>query len=155
MDNGEETRQARNRLLRLLGFRLRSRHEAAVLLDREGFSGPAIGAALEEMQRLGYIDDARYCAEYTRSRFHRGYGPHRIRAELRQKGIDAALVEDQLASLYQGQEEADRARSLVAGKLAALHDTRDPLMLRRCAALLERRGYTQGVIRQVLREFFP
>ncbi len=154
MTGQEEFNAARNRLLRLLGFRLRSRFEAEETLRREGYTGPVIEAALEEMERLGYIDDARFCSEYTYSRFRRGYGPHRIRLELKQKRVGGNLVEERLAALFRGPAEVDQARSLVDKKLAAGYNPADRSARRRCAALLQRRGFGKGVIRQVLQEYF-
>lgn len=154
MTGPEEFSAARNRLLRLLSFRLRSRFEAEETLRREGYTGPVIVAALEEMERLGYIDDARFCSEYTYSRFRRGYGPHRIRLELKQKKVGGNLVEERLAAIFHGSVEADQARSLLDKRLAAGYNPADRSAWRRCAALLQRRGFGKGVIRQVLQDFF-
>lgn len=44
-----------------------------------------------EAERL--LSDERFVEVYVRSRESRGFGPLRIRAELRERGVDAALVE--------------------------------------------------------------
>lgn len=149
----EEFKAARNRLLRLVSFRLRSRFEAGETLRREGYTGPVIEAALDEMARLGYVDDARFCSEYAYSRFRRGYGPHRICLELKQKGVSANLVEEKLTTLFCGTVELDQARSLLAKRLAAGYDPADRKVWWRCAAFLQRRGFGKEIIRQVLREY--
>ncbi len=155
MANGrDELKAARNRLLRLLDFRPRSRFEAEVILRREGYALPVIETALAEIERLGYINDACFCNEYAYSRFHRGYGPHRIRLELKQKRVAASLVEEVLATIFDGSVETDRARSLLVKKLSPGYDPADRAMRRRCANFLQRRGFGKEVIRFLLPEYF-
>lgn len=40
------------------------------------------------------LSDRRYIEAYHRSRVRRGWGPLRIRAELREHGVDDALIDD-------------------------------------------------------------
>jgi len=41
----------------------------------------------------GLLSNARYAESYVQSRFQRGHGPLKIRAELRERGIDDALID--------------------------------------------------------------
>ena len=47
---------------------------------------------LHELQEEGLQSDERFCESYVRQRAGRGYGPERIRMELRQKGAAEDLV---------------------------------------------------------------
>jgi regulatory protein len=38
------------------------------------------------------LDNARFAESFVHSRYQRGQGPHKIRAELRERGIDDGLV---------------------------------------------------------------
>ncbi|MDO3386596.1 regulatory protein RecX [Gilvimarinus sp. SDUM040013] len=55
--------------------------------------------AVEWLQELGYLDDKRFTEAFVRSSVARGRGPIRITQELRQKGVDATLVEQAIAEL--------------------------------------------------------
>jgi regulatory protein len=41
----------------------------------------------------GLLSNARYAESFIHSRFQRGQGPQKIRAELRERGVDDALIE--------------------------------------------------------------
>jgi len=41
----------------------------------------------------GLLSNARYAESFIHSRFQRGQGPQRIRAELRERGIDDVLID--------------------------------------------------------------
>jgi regulatory protein len=42
------------------------------------------------------LSNARYAESFIHSRFQRGQGPQKIRAELRERGVDDALIESGL-----------------------------------------------------------
>ncbi|HUH36463.1 MAG TPA: regulatory protein RecX [Spongiibacteraceae bacterium] len=58
-----------------------------------------VTAVLEQLRSEGLQSDQRYAESQLRSQISRGRGPQRIRAELRQKGLDEALVESAIAEL--------------------------------------------------------
>lgn len=60
----------------------------------------------------GLLSDQRFAEVYARGRFERGYGPLRIRAELRERGVGSDLAEQMLAGLSRSWvESAGRQRS--------------------------------------------
>ena len=64
-----------------------------------GASTPAtVGAALEELVERRYLDDERYARQFVVIHAERGQGPLRIRRDLAQLGLPAALIETQLES---------------------------------------------------------
>ena len=50
-------------------------------------------ATVNELVAQGLLSDARYAESFIHSRFQRGQGPQKIRAELRERGVDDALIE--------------------------------------------------------------
>lgn len=72
--------------------------ELAVKLSTKGFDATEIEDALSRLQSLGLQDDGRYCEAYVRARYQKGFGPERIRQELRQRGIDLAHIDSALNS---------------------------------------------------------
>lgn len=50
--------------------------------------------ALAVLVEDGLLSDARYAESYLRFRMNKGFGPIRIREELRQRGVSNALIDD-------------------------------------------------------------
>ena len=47
---------------------------------------------LDDLERRGLLNDERFAEQYLAMRKRRGYGPLRIRSELRERGVDAGLA---------------------------------------------------------------
>ena len=76
-----------------------------------GVAGDARADALETLERIGYVDDARFAARRAATLAARGYGDEAIRHRLAGDGIAPDLSEEALAAL---ETESDRARELVS-----------------------------------------
>ena len=50
-------------------------------------------ATVNALVAEGLLSNARYAESFIHSRFQRGQGPQKIRAELRERGVDDALIE--------------------------------------------------------------
>lgn len=98
----EETLEAseadvRDAAIRLLARREHARRELVAKLRGRGFGAELIETVLDQLEGERLLSDARYAEVYVRSRIGSGHGPLRIRAELRERGIDEAFVERELA----------------------------------------------------------
>lgn len=85
---------------RAIGLLARREHGAAELTKKlcsKGFALDDVQKALKMCQQLGYQDDGRFAEQKMRSRMAKGYGPERIRLELRQLGIDGDVIDTVLA----------------------------------------------------------
>ena len=71
----------------------------AAKLSRKGFADPDIEAELDRLAGERLQDDRRFTEAYVRYRIGRGYGPVRIRTELRERGIDSALADSVFETL--------------------------------------------------------
>ena len=102
---------------------------------------------LDELAKAGLQSDARFTESYVDSRVRRGSGPQRIRAELRERGIDDSLIAETL-DLYTEQwwEELRRVHD---GKYGSEPPADRKEMARR-ARFLEYRGFPTDLIRQLL-----
>ena len=80
--------------LRALRAADRSRAELDARLEQKGFDGDERRQALDELERLGYLDDERTAATRAERLADRGYGDAYIRADLEQRGLptDDALA---------------------------------------------------------------
>jgi regulatory protein len=117
-------------------------------LQARGFEEGLIAQAITILTEEGSLDDTRYTELYVAERAAKGFGPLRIRAELRERGVDDALIDRQLRTM-----DADWA-----GYLAEIYDRRfgserppDRAEFARRGRFLEQRGFPIEMIRRVLR----
>lgn len=83
-----------------IGLLARREHSAGELerkLESRGYDAEATSTVLAELSRKGLLSDERYVASFITHHAARGQGPQRIRAELRDSGVAAELVERLLA----------------------------------------------------------
>ena len=84
---------------RALGLLARREHSAAELkrkLRQKGYASADIDAGLSPLLLDGSVSDRRFTEAYVNMRMNRGYGPMRILAELRERGIPAELAHEYL-----------------------------------------------------------
>jgi regulatory protein len=132
--------------LRVLGYRARSEQEMRLKLQRKGFSARVTDRTLMELTRLQLLDDREFARGWVAARA--GYGPIRLRCELRQKGIAADLAEDTIAALRSEDEDFATAWRL-ARKAQRGTAVRDRAALQRLRQMLLRRGFTGDVVTRV------
>jgi regulatory protein len=80
--------------IRLLATREHSRVELRRKLLARGGEAAVVEAVLDGLAQRRLQSDERYAEHYVVQRAARGYGPARIRAELRERGIDDATIAD-------------------------------------------------------------
>jgi len=58
-----------------------------------------ISRVINQLAREGLQSDQRFTESYLHSRLQKGYGPVRLKQELRERGIAGELIEESLANL--------------------------------------------------------
>jgi SOS response regulatory protein OraA/RecX len=101
--------------LRALRAADRSRAELEARLERQGFDDGERQKALDNLERLGYLDDERTATLRAERLAERGYGDAYIRADLEQRGLPA---DDALAAIEPEPERATRFANKGAAWLA-------------------------------------
>ena len=143
--------EARQRLVRYLALRRKSRREAQLYLARLGFSEEAVQGALEKAAALGMIDDAGYAQAYTRSAQRSAHkGPRAIRYELFQRGVDPQTTAEAVAGAEPREVQLKHAKQAARRRAEALR--RDPKGRTKLSQFLMRKGYDGSVAAQVARE---
>ncbi len=79
--------------IQYLARREYSRAELVQRLQSKGVAIEAIDPALDGLAAEGLQSDSRFAEVFVRSRLVRGQGPNRIRADIRQRGIDDSLTD--------------------------------------------------------------
>ena len=80
----------------LLARREHSYAELLRKLRQRGAAAEMAEVELDRLQEQGLLSDERFCEAYVYSRSQRGYGPVRLREELRQRGVAERLIDDVL-----------------------------------------------------------
>ena len=135
---------AKDRALRLLGVRDRSRRELERRLLRAGFEPDEIATALDDLTAVGLIDDERFAgAVVHHARSGRLAGRRAVMSSLLGAGVDRETAERVSAPL--GEDEADRAQVLADRQAEKLGGQDPEKAFRRIAGLLARRGFAPGI----------
>ncbi len=95
MTDAAEIRRA---AIGLLARREHARLELSHKLRARGFEPEAVEATLDELEAERLLSDVRFAESYVTARVARGYGPQRIRAELRERGVGEEAIERELRS---------------------------------------------------------
>lgn len=112
---------AYTRTLHFLSYRARSAQELDAYLQGKGFEEPSRLAVLERLKNEGYLDDARFSADWVENRCEfRPRSQTLLRTELRHKGIpedtiDATFEKAQLDDAQLAEEAAKKAARRYAG----------------------------------------
>ncbi len=110
-----------------------------------GVGDDDVRSALEDLERVGLVDDAAFARELVESRAgHRLEGDRAIRSALRSKGVDPAVGEAALAEIGGGDEEA-RAFELAELRARRLSGLPPERAYPRLLSFLQRRGYGYGL----------
>lgn len=142
----DEIGRARESALTFLAHRPRSKSEVVQRLRKHGYPEPAIDAALERLERAGFVDDVAFAEYWVRNREQfRPRGRYALRQELRQKGVESEVIEATLQDLDEG-ESAYRAAMQRTASWAGLDEA---TAARKCSSFLQRRGFGYAVIQEV------
>lgn len=134
-----DTRRASEKALYLLEFRSHSKKELSDKIARTAASREAAEAAADRMEELGLVDDTAYAKGLAKTMIvNKQYGLHRVRYELRHKGIDNDII-DEILGEYEDEDFSDTIRTFLDKKYPDYAE--DPAVRRRAIAALQRRGY--------------
>lgn len=135
-------------MVRLLAGREHSRAELRRKLSGR-FASTELEPVLDDLAERGLQSDRRFAEAYAAMRQSRGYGPLAIRAELKQRGVDAALIASALDAL--DPDWLAQMRGLSERKFGA-DPPADRKQMARRGRFLAQRGFPADLIHQLLRD---
>ena len=136
---------ARDRALRLLSFRARSRRELERRLLRAGYEPVEVEQALTGLEEVGLVDDEQFArAVVEHHSVVRLAGRRGVRAALLGSGVDRETADRALEELG---DDAERARELADRRATRLSGLPPEQALRRLTEFLVRRGHSPAVAR--------
>lgn len=127
----------------MLARREHSQRELRTKLEQAGCDEPEIRDVVERLRQQNYQNDARFAGMLLRARVAHGYGPARIRAELRSHGLDAADIDSLIACA--DVDWSVLARALVLRKYGSALPA-DYAERARRAQFLSRRGFDAATV---------
>jgi len=135
--------------LGLLARREHSRDELRRKLESRGFVAGEVNSLLDKLAAERLQSDARFAEAYVHARQARGFGPVRIRVELKERGVSDSLIDEYLDEHAPGWCELLRAqyRKRFGGKPA--NDYRERA---RQGRFLQQRGFSTDMIGRLLDE---
>ena len=129
----------------MIGSRALSKRELTKRLVRRGSSASDAQAAADWLEDIGAVDDAGYAAAVARHYGGKGYGPQRVREELRRRGVDRALWDEALEEMPETAEILDQLiRKKCRGELS------DPREKKRVSDALLRRGFAWSDVKAAM-----
>jgi regulatory protein len=150
---GEVRQVCMDHALRLLQMRLHSRAELSKKLARREYGPGVIDSVLDDLTRLGYVDDARFAKTRALSAAqHKHHGRRRAFVELIKNGVSDATARLATQDVYESHDSLAAARQLAKKKAPGLKRLDPVVAKRRLVGLLQRRGFTYDEIRPVIDE---
>ncbi len=147
-----ELESAKNFALRLIKFRMRSKHELQSRLKRKQFSEKIIKQVLDFLSDLGYVNDLTFAKTWVNDRLQFNPRSRKLLVyELKNKGIDETIIKQSIAGLSSEIEE-QMARELVLKRLPKLKGLSREIKQRRLSGYLNRRGFSAGILFKIIKE---
>ncbi|MCM8783286.1 MAG: recombination regulator RecX [Candidatus Omnitrophica bacterium] len=149
-----EQDKARSYALRLLKYRPRTRKEILERLRKKNFSSESIEKTIQDLTDLGLIDDRAFVKFWINWR--KEVNPRSknfVLWELRQKGISPDLIEEEIKAIS---SEVDflQAKELAKRRFEKFKYLTPDKAKRRIYGYLQRRGFAQEVIFEVIKTIF-
>ena len=132
--------KVKERALRLLTVRSRSRSELRQRLLRADFEPEEVEAALDDLESVGLIDDEAFARQLAEHHRRKGLGRRAGLAGMRAKGVGRELAE-RIAEEVSPEDEAELAAEIAGNRLSRLRGLDPETRRRRLLDFLLRRGY--------------
>ena len=143
-----------DRALNMLAARGRASADLRRVLIRKGEPADRVTIAIERLERAGFIDDASYARQFTRSKgVGGGLSKRRVQQELAKRGVARDVSDEAIETVFveEGVDEEASIERVARKKLRSLSSVDDATRKRRLYSFLTRRGYDSDAIGRVLR----
>ena len=145
--------KAKSAVFRLLKIRSRSEQEVKDKLKQKGFDEHVIGQAIRYFKDLELIHDRQFAKGWIASRLNKPFGSHRIRLELKQKGIDDDIIDEELTKALESYSEEEVVLSLLKKRVVKYKNVPPLKLKQRLYNYLARRGFNAEVIYRSLKRY--
>ena len=148
IEEGEVKQEAFDHALRLIGQRMQSERELRTKLGRKEYGPGVIDAVVEDCERLGYLDDAKFAAARAADAANlKKHGRQRAVQELLVKGVERGTAETAADAAYADVDPVEAAVALAEKRRPSLARLDRPAAVRRLSGYLQRRGFDFDTVR--------
>jgi len=144
-----------DRALNMLAARGRASADLRRLLVRKGEPADRVAIAIERLERAGFVDDASFARQFTRSKsVSGGLSRRRVQQELSKRGVAREVSDEAIEAVFveEGVDEEASIERVARKKLRSLANVDAPTRKRRLFSFLARRGYDSDAISRVLKK---
>ncbi len=139
-----------DRALNFLSYRPRSEKELQDWFKKKKVGSETQKLIEKKLNRLGYLDDREFARWWVEQRLtFRPFGKRRLALELRQKGINQEMVEEELGKL-EDDKLIELAEELVKKKMKTTKNLPYLQAREKLFAFLSRRGFHWEIIKEVV-----
>ena len=150
---GEVRQDCFDSAMRFIERRMQSRSELKQKLSKQEHDAATIEIVLADLERLGYVDDAKFAAAKVESAAKvRHHGRRRAAIELMKKGVTGESARAALDKTYDTHDSLSVARDLAMKKYRSLSKLAPEVARRRLVGMLQRLGFEYDVVRPVIDE---
>lgn len=147
--------RCREYFLYLLSRRAYSQWELEQKAHQKGYASEVYQAVLNPLIEMGLVDDVEFAEQWVASRLRsKPRGKPLLRQELKQKGIEAAIIERVLDDAFLDIDLVELAAAEAKKQIRKYQHVDLPTQKRRLYGFLMRRGFSYEVVARVLDMFF-
>ena len=150
---GEVKQECFDRAMEAIQSRLHSRAELHRKLMRREYGETVVNAVLDDLARLGYVNDEQFARTKAMSAAqYKHHGRRRAFIELRKAGVTGEVADRALNDVYEQHDSTAVAKELARKQLPRLKKLEPMVARRRLVGMLQRRGFDYDDIRPVIDE---
>jgi len=147
----EEKKKAKDKAIRLLAVRARSKKEIHDRLQQAKFNEQVIGWVVGELERLGLLNDAEFAVLFARNRMvTKPVGEFLLKQELRAKGLSGDDIQKGLLAAYEEVSEAKAARDLAIRAKRKYRNLDEIKARKKTNDFLLRRGFSWDIVNDIM-----
>lgn len=111
-----DVEKCKNYAVGLVSKKMYSKKEITDKMVFKGYSHTAISGVVSILEEYGYINDDAYTSMFIET-YMKKYGIHKIRYELRNKGVDESIIERHLVSFHNDEHLMNLIQQKLHGKM--------------------------------------
>ena len=148
----ESVLTAKNTAIKFLGYRIRTENEIRVKLIDIGYESNTIEEAIDELKRIGWVNDKLFAEKYIReSQKLKPKSIQKLKYELKNKGIDGEIIFEAIEKA--NINELEDAIALIKKRFRIGYSDFLVIDENKIINFLKYRGYSSNIILKVINDF--
>jgi regulatory protein len=153
IQQGEVRQECFDQAIKILQRRLHSRAELQRKLARHEYGEQVIGGVLDDLARMGYVDDERFAkTKALAAAQHKQHGRRRAFVDVIKAGVKGNVAGKAVEDVYDATDTIGLAKQLALKHAPRLRKLEPLVARRRLVGMLQRRGFNYDDIRPVIDE---